>query len=599
MHKISSQDFTFLQRVAMEFDTPEALKKYLKEHPGADKSKHSVDNKERAEKSPDTPKNRKIDVTKLNPAESSRWSDDEMSAYISDRLNNSVNKPDEIARASKTLRAILSKPSDFKETVGKVDKAVKKSLFPTFKKAWQDFEKDMGEGRGAVTAIAAIGGPIASAIYLAQSTLLHTVTYVSPGKFDPDFIREMNDRHQPFGADPSASWFHPAPILAAAVMLAAPTIVAFAGRLLKAEYDLWKTASDKTDVQEFLNWLRKHNKEFGEVIVGGDSEGLSKKVVEVMRDLPQKYLKFLSELLQEVNKYKGVPSIPKKATFLRVAMEFDNKEALARYLKEHPGADRNNHSVKKAPTAAPESKPALESVPKQFREHVKEYDPKVMGDDYEQAAEIAEKVKKGISENADICNLSPAICKGNMGLTRDKMPQIPGDKSVKDMLNAVNKDGTPDEKTRAKGKAAVEAGADPEDTKSVLQNMLTQFKKEGVKIEKGKESVGSLKATQSEILAAKTFQFADSHLKGTFANIGDNIVISSDGHILDGHHRWAALLAIDPSRKMNVLRVDMTMKDMLDRADELPGVYREDFKGNPIALPDHIKKRKDAWRKRQ
>jgi len=31
-----------LRKTAMEFDTPEALKKYLKEHPGADKTRHKV-----------------------------------------------------------------------------------------------------------------------------------------------------------------------------------------------------------------------------------------------------------------------------------------------------------------------------------------------------------------------------------------------------------------------------------------------------------------------------------------------------------------------------------------------------------------------------
>lgn len=269
-------------------------------------------------------------------------------------------------------------------------------------------------------------------------------------------------------------------------------------------------------------------------------------------------------------------------TFMQhLAMEFDTEEALKKYLKEHPQADKSNHSVK-----------ARDPVPEEYREHVKGYDLDVVGKDYEQAAEIAKKISEGISQSADICKLRPNVCKGNLGLSRDKMPQIPGDMSVKEMLSAVNKDGTPDEKTRAKGKAAVEAGADPKDDKSVLHRMLMTFRKDGVKIERDKVEVGKLKATQSEIKAGKAFEMADSYLKGKFPNIGDQIVISSDGHILDGHHRWAALLTIDPKRKMNVIRVDMTMKDMLDKADELPGVYREDFKGNPIALPDEIKKRK-------
>ena len=38
--------YTYDRRFAMEFPTDEALKKYLKDHPDADKSKHSVKKKE-------------------------------------------------------------------------------------------------------------------------------------------------------------------------------------------------------------------------------------------------------------------------------------------------------------------------------------------------------------------------------------------------------------------------------------------------------------------------------------------------------------------------------------------------------------------------
>jgi hypothetical protein len=178
------------------------------------------------------------------------------------------------------------------------------------------------------------------------------------------------------------------------------------------------------------------------------------------------------------------------------------------------------------------------------------------------------------------------------------MPQIPGDKTVKEMLNAKKKDGSPDEVAQAKGKAAVEAGADPDDDRTILQQMLDTFKAEGTAVTKKKIPVGKLKATQSEIKAKKTFEMADAHLKGKFPNIGSQIVVSKDGHILDGHHRWAALLTLDPSRKMDCIEVDMTMKEMLDRADELPGVYREDFQGKPLALPDDIKKKKEKYKKK-
>lgn len=297
------------------------------------------------------------------------------------------------------------------------------------------------------------------------------------------------------------------------------------------------------------------------------------------------------------------------------ALEFSTPDQLQKYLKEHPKADKKKHTVKpksdsggSAPKkddggskekgkALPveEAREKIKDLPKPVRERLTDYNLDIVGDDMDQAIEIAKKLHEGIDRSADVCKMSPAVCKGNLGLPREKMPQIPGDKTVKEMLEAKNKDGSPDTKTRAKGKAAVEAGADPDDKRTILKQMLDHFKSSGVSIKAEKVPVGKLKATQSDILAGKTFGMAEGHLQGKFPNIGDQIVISSDNHILDGHHRWAALLTIDPTRTMNVIRVDMTMKEMLDRADEIPGVYREDFQGNPVELPDDIQKKKKTF----
>lgn len=79
---------------------------------------------------------------------------------------------------------------------------------------------------------------------------------------------------------------------------------------------------------------------------------------------------------------------------------------------------------------------------------------------------------------------------------------------------------------------------------------------------------------------------ADAHLKGKFDGIDASVVVSRDGHILDGHHRWAALLTIDPARKMKVKVIDMDMKDLLEEAQSVPGVYKADFEGSPLGEDD-------------
>lgn len=298
------------------------------------------------------------------------------------------------------------------------------------------------------------------------------------------------------------------------------------------------------------------------------------------------------------------------------AKEFPTQKALDTYLKKHPKADKSKHKVqetkgdskkkdtggdnKKKDTFSPNEaviekrRPAISDDLKSYdkaspkdlkpehREAIKEYNLEVVGHDAAQAVDIARKIKEGIAGSADICKMNPSVCEGNKGLTRDKMPQIEGEKTVKQMLNAVKKDGSPDEESRAKGKAMVQAGADPDSDKTIMQTMIDHFKKNGVKTKNTKVPVGMLKATQSEIKASKTYGMADSYLKGKFPNIGDSVVVSRDGHILDGHHRWAALLTVDPSREMNVQVIDMDMDDLLREAQAVPGVYKADFAGKPL-----------------
>jgi len=70
------------------------------------------------------------------------------------------------------------------------------------------------------------------------------------------------------------------------------------------------------------------------------------------------------------------------------------------------------------------------------------------GSSPEQALDIATRLEEGISKSADICKSKPSVCHGNMGIPRSDMPQIMDD-SVKSLLAATNKDGTPDEGERA------------------------------------------------------------------------------------------------------------------------------------------------------
>ena len=226
-------------------------------------------------------------------------------------------------------------------------------------------------------------------------------------------------------------------------------------------------------------------------------------------------------------------------------------------------------------TAKPKTSKPKTNKNGQARELIKEYKLDVVGNDVRQAAQIAAKVRKGIQEAADICKISPPVCVGNLGLPRSKMPQIEGDLSVVELLGG-------DRANPPKGEAIIAAGGSPTDERTTLDQFLDALEDKGVKTRRRRVPVGNLKATQREIKAAKVYGMADAHLRGNFPNLDKQIVVSNDGHILDGHHRWAALLTIDPKRRMSVLEVDLPMAELLHEAAATPGVYRANFAGAPL-----------------
>ena len=213
------------------------------------------------------------------------------------------------------------------------------------------------------------------------------------------------------------------------------------------------------------------------------------------------------------------------------------------------------------------------------------YAPGALGNDGDAARDIARKIMKGVSGGEDVCQVSPPVCDGNLGIPRHDMPQI-----MDDTLAKLQK------KSSWKAQAVLDTGGDPDSQKTMMDTMLDNFRAAGIKVEDGggdrdkMEDVGvrELKATQSEIKAAKTMFFADRHLQGEWpgghpCDLSEApVIISSDNHILDGHHRWAALTSISAERTMKVIRVDLPMKDLLAKTLDMPGVFRATFDDKPV-----------------
>ena len=93
----------------------------------------------------------------------------------------------------------------------------------------------------------------------------------------------------------------------------------------------------------------------------------------------------------------------------------------------------------------------------------------------------------------------------------------------------------------------VKGDIDGERTDDVVRNSTKSY------------SAKSLHPSQSEIFLGKSLGMAIGGVRG-----GDlGAVVSSDNHILDGHHRWAATMFSDPNARVQGVGVAMTIGDLI------------------------------------
>lgn len=151
---------------------------------------------------------------------------------------------------------------------------------------------------------------------------------------------------------------------------------------------------------------------------------------------------------------------------------------------------------------------------------------------------IAKKLEKNYRKSEeDLCKERPELCADNIGISRNDMPQLDG---------------------------------------AVVKEFVADLRKQGLKITNETVPVDSLKATQNEMETANALSKAANFLRGKYPGLKNAIVVSKDGHILDGHHRWAALqLAQEASgvkQTMDIIRVNTTIQDLIKRANAFEGV---------------------------
>jgi hypothetical protein len=175
------------------------------------------------------------------------------------------------------------------------------------------------------------------------------------------------------------------------------------------------------------------------------------------------------------------------------------------------------------------------------------------------AQQVADAKAKGEpAPNINLCDVTVPgtnlYCDDNLGIPRDEMPQFKG---------------TAQPGSRA---ASMDADASGEvDTEPVFKEML---KEKGIKTLQTEIPADKLKATQKDLVGAKVVGMMEALEKDpNHPKITAPIYVSRDGHVIDGHHRWAAIVAFnaanpDKQIPMKTTVLDMDIKDAIPMANK-------------------------------
>jgi hypothetical protein len=170
------------------------------------------------------------------------------------------------------------------------------------------------------------------------------------------------------------------------------------------------------------------------------------------------------------------------------------------------------------------------------------------------------KEKGEQAPNFNLCQVSipgtNLYCDGNKGIERGDMPQFKGTPQPGSPADKLPKDEN--------GEA---------DTEEFFKQMLN---KQGIKVSKpASVPPDRLKATQSELVGVKVAGMSkvlENPNHPAYGKITAPIYVSNDGYVLDGHHRWAAVVAHnaahpDKQIPMNVRVIDEPIEPLVKRSN--------------------------------
>lgn len=119
------------------------------------------------------------------------------------------------------------------------------------------------------------------------------------------------------------------------------------------------------------------------------------------------------------------------------------------------------------------------------------------------------------------------------------------------------------------GNLGIERTAMPQIRSAALPGFLKDLESRGVRITHEDVKANTLRATQATMHSPAIGDLAQS---GKDVTAERRIIISGDGFVLDGHHRWAAAHVRNPASRVQVIRVHLPIGELLQEAHAHEGV---------------------------
>jgi len=106
-----------------------------------------------------------------------------------------------------------------------------------------------------------------------------------------------------------------------------------------------------------------------------------------------------------------------------------------------------------------------------------------------------------------------------------------------------------------------------------VKEFLEFMKSQGIKSKRVKVHMKHLKPSQSEFSGKKVTVLMRRVKAGEQPFANKTILISNDGYILDGHHRWLTKYNLDTSSDDNVIELDAPIMDLIHIAKRFPKTF--------------------------